>query len=65
MIFKQTFTKLIVTKKQIPDNNNTVLQVNVNNNESTSKDTPEYQNKDNDQEKISSSQKSQNASTNE
>ena len=65
MIFKQTFTKLIVTKKQIPDNNNTVLQVNVNNNESTSKDTPEHQNKDNDQEKISSSQKSQNAPTNE
>ena len=47
------------------DNNNTVLQVNVNNNESTSKDTPGHQNKDNDQEKISSSQKSQNAQPNE
>ena len=34
------------------DNNNTVLQVNVNNSESNSKDTPEHQNKDNDQEKI-------------
>ena len=34
------------------DNNNTVLQVNVNKNESTSKDTPEHQNKDNAQEKI-------------
>ena len=36
------------------DNNNTVLQVIVNNNEITSKDTPEHQNKDNYQEKISS-----------
>ena len=47
------------------DNNNTVLQVNVNNNESTSKDTLRHQNKDNDQEKISSNQKSQNAQPNE
>ena len=64
MIFKQTFTKLIVTKKQIPDNNNTVLRVNVNNNESTSKDTPEHQNKDNYQEKICTTV-SQNAPPNE
>ena len=47
------------------DNENTVLQVNVNNNEFTSKDTPEHQNKDNDQEKISTSQKSRNAPLNE
>ena len=33
------------------DNNNTVLQVNVNNNEITSKDTPEHQNKENTREK--------------
>ena len=46
------------------DNNNTVLQVNVNNNESTSKDTPEHQNKDNYQEKICSTV-SQNAPPNE
>ena len=46
------------------DNNNTVLQVNVNNNESTSKDTPEHQNKDNDQEKICTTV-SQNAPPNE
>ena len=39
------------------DNNNTVLQVNVNKNKVTSNDTQEHQNKDNDQEKISSSQK--------
>ena len=35
MIFKQTLTKMIVTKKQTVtnfDNNNTVLQVKVNNN---------------------------------
>ena len=53
MIFKQTFIKLIVTKKQIPifDNNNTILQVNVNNN-------------DNDQEKICTTV-SQNAPPNE
>ena len=53
MIFKQTFIKLIVTKKQIPnfDNNNTILQVNVNNN-------------DNDQEKICTTV-SQNALPNE
>ena len=47
------------------DNNDTVLQVNVNDNESTSKDIPEHQNKHNVQEKISSSQKSQNAPSNE
>ena len=46
------------------DNNNTVLQVNVNNNESTSKDTPGHQNKDNDQEKICTTV-SQNAPPNE
>ena len=46
------------------DNNNTVLQVNVNNNESTSKDTPEHQNKDNYQEKICTTV-SQNAPPNE
>ena len=47
------------------DSNNTVLQVNVDNNEITSKDTPEHQNKDNYQQKISSCQKSQNAPLNE
>ena len=51
------------------DNNNTILQVNVDNHEITSKDTLEHQNNDkdndqekiknNDQEKIFSSQKSQ------
>ena len=42
MIFKQTFTKLIETKKHTNfDNNNIILEVNVNNNESTSKDKPE------------------------
>ena len=45
------------------NNNNTVLQVNVDNNEITSKDTPEHQNKDNNQEKIS--QRSHNALPNE
>ena len=45
-------------------NNNTDLQVNVNNNESPSKDTPEHQNKDNDQEKICTNV-SQNAPPNE
>ena len=35
------------------DKNNNILQVNVNNNKVTSKDTQEHQNKDNDQEKIS------------
>ena len=39
------------------DDNNTVLQVNIINNKITSKDTPEHQNKDNDQEKITSNQK--------
>ena len=43
------------------DKNNTVLQVNVGNNGIAPKDTPEHQNKDNDHEKIPSSQKSQNA----
>ena len=46
------------------DNNNTVLQVNVNNNGSTSNDKPEHQNKDNDQEKICTTV-SQNAPPNE
>ena len=46
------------------DNNNTDLQVNVNNNESASKDTPGHQNKDNDQEKICTTV-SQNAPPNE
>ena len=46
------------------DNNNTVLQVNVNNNERTSNDKPEHQNKDNDQEKICTTV-SQNAPPNE
>ena len=46
------------------DNNNTALQVNVNNNKVTSKDTLEHQNEDNDQEEISSCQKSQNAPPN-
>ena len=61
------FNKINCNKETITnfDNNNTVLQVNVNNNESTSKSTPEHQNKDNDQEKILSSQKSQNAPPNE
>ena len=47
------------------DNNHTVLQVNVNNNKITSKDTQEHLNKGNDQETISSSQRSQNAPPNE
>ena len=47
------------------DNNNTVLQENVDHNEIISKDTLEHQNRDNDQEKISSSQKIQNALPNE
>ena len=61
------FNKINCNKETITnfDNNNSVLQVNVNNNESTSKSTPEHQNKDNDQEKILSSQKSQNATPNE
>ena len=46
------------------DNNNTVLQVNVNYNESTSKDTPDHQNDDNDEEKICTTV-SQNAPPNE
>ena len=46
------------------DNNNTVLQVNVDNNEITSKDLLEYKSKDNNQEETSS-QKSQNAPPNE
>ena len=46
------------------DNNNTDLLGNVNNNESASKDTPEHQNKDNDQEKICTTV-SQNAPPNE
>ena len=46
------------------DNNNTVLQVNVNKNKVTSKDTQQHQDKDNDQEKILSSQKGQNVSPN-
>ena len=46
------------------DNNNTVLQVNVSYNESNSKDTPEHQNDDNDQEKICTTV-SQNAPPNE
>ena len=61
------FNKINCNKETITnfDNNNTVLQVNVNNNKSTSKSTPEHQNKYNDQEKILSSQKSQNAPPNE
>ena len=47
------------------DNSNTVFQVNIDNNEITPKDTPEHESKDNNQEKISSSQKSQNAPPNE
>ena len=41
------------------------LQVNVDNNEITSKDTPEHQNKDNNQENISLCYQSQNAPLNE
>ena len=47
------------------NNNNTILQINVDNNEITSKDTLEHQNKNDDQEELSLSQKSQNAPPNE
>ena len=46
------------------DDKYTVLQVNTINNKITSKDTPEHQNKDNDQEKITSNQKNKNAPPN-
>ena len=45
------------------NNNNTILQINVDNNEITSKDTLEHQNKNDDQEELSLSQKKSKCTT--